>query len=282
MSDDLSMFIDMPADEYHSNPAVVGHSALVSLLHSPKHYFADLGCGRKVTPAMEFGTAFHTQVLEPERFNAEFVTKPKFDLRTNVGKEKSAAWDAENPGKTIISEADKESIEGMFAALMERDDIAVKIRNSYREKSLFWTDEDTGIECRIRPDLLVYEEGSGQIIAIADLKSAQNASKAKFAKEIGDRGYDLQAAFYSDAISKTLGRRIPFFLIPVESAHPHGVASYEVGPVTMEVGRKKYRTALQLLQWCRENDRWPSYQLGESEVIEVPSWYARGVLEEEI
>ena len=282
MSDDLSMFIDMPADDYHSNPAVVGHSALVSLLHSPKHYFADLGRGRKVTPAMEFGTAFHTQVLEPERFNAEFVTKPKFDLRTNVGKEKSAAWDAENPGKTIISEADKESIEGMFAALMERDDIAVTIRNSYREKSLFWTDEDTGIECRIRPDLLVYEEGSGQIIAIADLKSAQNASKAKFAKEIGDRGYDLQAAFYSDAISKTLGRRIPFFLIPVESAHPHGVASYEVGPVTMEVGRKKYRTALQLLQWCRENDRWPSYQLGESEVIEVPSWYARGVLEEEI
>jgi hypothetical protein len=37
MSDDLSMFIDMPADEYHSDPAVVGHSALVSLLHSPKH-----------------------------------------------------------------------------------------------------------------------------------------------------------------------------------------------------------------------------------------------------
>ena len=99
MSDDLSMFIDMPADEYHSDPAVVGHSALVSLLHSPKHYYADLQRGRKVTPAMEFGTAFHTQVLEPERFAVEFVVKPKFDLRTTVGKENSAAWDAENPGE---------------------------------------------------------------------------------------------------------------------------------------------------------------------------------------
>lgn len=282
MSDDLSMFIDMPADEYHSDPAVVGHSALVSLLHSPKHYYADLQRGRKVTPAMEFGTALHTQVLEPERFAVEFVVKPKFDLRTTVGKENSAAWDAENPGKTIISEADKESIEGMFAALCERDDIALKIRNSYREKSFFWTDEDTGIECRIRPDLLIFDEITGEIIGAADLKSAQNASKAKFAREIGDRGYDLQAAFYSDAISEALGRRIPFFLIAVESSYPHGVASYEVGPVTMEVGRKKYRTALQLLQWCRENARWPSYQLGDSEVIEVPSWYARSVLEEAI
>lgn len=282
MSDDLCMFIDMPADEYHSDPAVVGHSALVSLLHSPKHYHAAMMRGRKATDAMEFGTAFHTQVLEPERFAAEYVVKPKFDLRTNVGKEGSAAWDAENPGKTIISEADRVAIEGMFDALTERTDIARTIQNSYREKSYFWTDEDTGIACRLRADLLVRDEWTGEIIAIADLKSTQDASKARFSKEIANRGYDLQAAFYADAVSSALGRSIPFFLIPVESAYPHGVASYKVGPTTMEVGRKKYRAALQLLQWCRENDRWPSYQLDESEVIEVPSFYSRGVLDDQM
>ncbi|MEZ4179884.1 PD-(D/E)XK nuclease-like domain-containing protein, partial [Salmonella enterica] len=127
--------------------------------------------------AMEFGTSFHTQVLEPERFAAEYVVKPKFDLRTNVGKEGSAAWDAANPGKTIISEADRVAIEGMFDALTERTDIARTIQNSYREKSYFWTDEDTGIACRMRADLLVRDEWTGEIIAIADLKSTQDASK---------------------------------------------------------------------------------------------------------
>ena len=38
-------------------------------------------------------------------------------------------------------------------------------------------------------------------------------------------------------------------------------------------------SALQLLQWCRENDRWPSYQpFGEYEDLEIPEWYARRLL----
>ncbi len=62
MSDDLYMFIDMPAGEYHSDPAMVGHSALVSVLRAPTNYHAAMMRDRKVTDAMEFGTAFHTQV----------------------------------------------------------------------------------------------------------------------------------------------------------------------------------------------------------------------------
>lgn len=278
MFDELSMFVDMSAEEYHSNPDVVGHSALVSILQSPKRYRASLLEGRTVTEAMEFGTAFHTRVLEPELFEQTYVVKPKFDRRKTADKEAEAAWDAKNEGKKAISESGLKDLGGMFESIMEEPHIEVMIKNSYREKSFFWTDEDTGIDCRIRPDILVYDAQTKKIIAVADLKSTQNASKEKFRKEISDRGYDLQAAFYADAISEALGRAIPFYLIPVESVFPFGAASYEVGSVTMEVGRKKYRTALQLLQWCRANNRWPSYQLGQSDVIEIPNWAAQAVL----
>ena len=278
MFDELGMFVDMPAEEYHSNPNVVGHSALVSLLQSPKRYRASLLTGRTVTEAMEFGTAFHTRVLEPELFEKTYVVKPKFDRRKSADKEAEAAWDAQNEGKKTITESGLSDLNGMFESIMEEPHIEVMVNNSYREKSFFWTDEETGIECRIRPDLLVYDAQTKKIIAVADLKSTQNASKERFKKEISDRGYDLQAAFYADAVSGILGRAIPFFLIPVESVSPFCAASYEVGSLTMEVGRKKYRTALQLLQWCRANNRWPGYQLGQSDVIEIPNWAAQAVL----
>ena len=280
MFDELGMFVDIPAEEYHSNPNVVGHSALVEILQSPKQYRASMLMGRNVTDAMKFGTAFHARVLEPDYFEKNYVTKPKFDRRKTADKEAEAEWEANNKNKISIQAEELKSIHGMFESLMEESHIAVMINNSYREKSFFWTDEDTGIECRIRPDLLVHDENTGEIVAVADLKSTQSASKERFRKEISNRGYDLQAAFYSDAISGAIGRRVPFYLIPVETAYPHCAASYEVGPITLEVGRKKYRTALQLLQWCRSNNRWPGSQIGQSDVIEIPNWASNAVLSE--
>ena len=58
-----------------------------------------------------------------------------------------------------------------------------------------------------------------------------------------------------------------------------GFETYKAGQSMLDVGRDKYRSALQLLQWCRENDRWPSYQpFGEYEDLEIPEWYARRLL----
>ena len=238
MTQELGFFVDIPAEEYHKDKNVVGHSALVELLKSPKRYQSSLFEGRVVTEAMEFGTAFHMRVLEPEIFEKTYVVKPKFDRRKTSEKEAEAAWDEENKDKKGITESDLQELHSMFYSLMDEPHIAVMINNSYREKSLFWTDEETGIDCRIRPDLLVYDDKE-RIIAIADLKSTQNASKERFRREIADRGYDLQAAFYSDQVSRVLGRKIPFYLIPIESNKPYCAASYEVGDLTMEVGREK-------------------------------------------
>lgn len=281
MSDEISMFLDMPASEYHADKNVVGHSGLVSMLTTPKSYHYELTRGRVATPAMEFGTLFHLRVLEPDLFKSQAVVKPKFDLRTKEGKSANAAWESENKGKMAIAEADKEAVEGMLDSINEHDECALYLANSYKERSYFWVDEDTGIQCRIRLDMLVFDE-NGRIVKICDLKKTLNASKPKFRREIGDRGYDLQAAFYSDAVSRLLGRRIPFFFIAVEATAPYNIAIYEAGDITLETGRQKYRNALQLLEWCRKNDRWPSYQpYGESEKIEITEWQSRSVFEYE-
>jgi len=64
--------VEMPAADYHANPAL-GHSALIKLLRSPVHYVHYRSVPGKDTPAKLFGTAFHTAVLEPERFAHEYA-----------------------------------------------------------------------------------------------------------------------------------------------------------------------------------------------------------------
>ena len=278
MFDDLRNFIDISAEEYHADKEILGHSALVEILKSPKHYYHRISNPHVPTASLEFGTALHAALLEPERFAETYIVSPKFDRRTKEGKADAAAWEEAHKGAVSVDEAELRKLQGMQKAVFEHSGAKKLLSKCYVEMSYFWTDEDTGFQCRVRPDVLALDD-QGDVIAAIDVKSTSNASKDKFQKSVMDYGYDLNAAFYSDAIERAIGRRVPYYFLAVESAEPYGVALYKAGQSMLDVGRDKYRSALQLLQWCRENDRWPSYQpFGEFEDLEIPEWYARRLL----
>ena len=278
MFDDLRNFIDISAEEYHADKEILGHSALVEILKSPKHYYHRISNPHVPTASLEFGTALHAALLEPERFAETYIVSPKFDRRTKEGKADAAAWEEAHKGAVSVDEAELKKLQGMQKAVLEHSGAKKLLSKCYVEMSYFWTDEDTGFQCRVRPDVLALDD-QGDVIAAIDVKSTSNASKDKFQKSVMDYGYDLNAAFYSDAIERAIGRRVPYYFLAVESAEPYGVALYKAGQSMLDVGRDKYRSALQLLQWCRENDRWPSYQpFGEFEDLEIPEWYARRLL----
>src|SRR5690606_10772251 len=108
----------------------------------------------------------------------------------------------------------------------------------------------------------------------------RDASADGFARAIATLGYDVQAALYQDGIKAVTGRAVPFYFVAVEAEPPFAVAAYKASNDVIEVGRAKYRGALQLLKWCRENDRWPAYQPnGEIETINLPRWAANFDLE---
>ena len=118
------------------------------------------------------------------------------------------------------------------------------------------------------------------ITGIVDVKTCTDASAEGFARSIATLGYDLQAAFYQDGIKAITGRTLPFYFIAVEKDAPQAATVYRASEAVIDVGRAKYRGALQLLQWCRTNNRWPAYQPnGEIETIELPRWAANFDLE---
>ena len=106
-------------------------------------------------------------------------------------------------------------------------------------------------------------------------RTCVDASSGGFSRSIANFGYEIQAAFYVDGIRAVTGMELPFLFVAVEKEAPHAVAVYRADPEVIEVGRKKYRAALQLLKWCQESGSWPAYQPGgEIELISLPRWAA--------
>ena len=74
-------------EEYHSS-GYLGKSKLMKILDCPAKFKYALEHPPKPTPTLEFGTAVHMAVLEPEKFNEKYYVLPEdFNLRTNANKE---------------------------------------------------------------------------------------------------------------------------------------------------------------------------------------------------
>ena len=272
--------LSMQADQYHAHPAV-GHSSLLRIMRSPAHYREYLTNPPDPTPAMVFGTAMHTAILEPDNFARDYVVAPKFDRRTKDGKAAAEAWDAENAGKTALTAEQMVAISSMAFNIKCHAGAANMLGCGIAEMTGFWVDQETGIMCKCRPDwVTTMEDRPEWLTAIVDVKTCVDASADGFSRAIATMGYDVQAAFYTDGIKALTGRTIPFYFIAVEKDAPYAVACYKASDELIEVGRAKYRAALQLLKWCQDNGQWPGYQPnGEIETITLPRWAANFDLE---
>lgn len=307
--------VSISSEDYHRKKDTVGHSALVKLMRSPAHHQEYVNNPPVPTAAMAFGTAVHAAVLEPTLFEQRYAVRDDSVLEGTLGSlddMKAAAVELGiKPGKMkkdelrdAIKAADKKSrfvfrddvLAKLYAGkeiLADETMIAIRsiqlaiarhagakrlMANGLAEMSAFWRDPETGISCKCRPDWLVRD---GKVIdGIVDLKTCSDASADGFSRSIAAYGYDVQAAFYQDGIKAVTGRTMPFYFLAVEKDGPHAAAVYRASDEVIEVGRAKYRGALQLLRWCLDTGRWPAYQPhGEIETIDLPRWAANFALE---
>lgn len=242
--------------EYHSMRDIVSTSMLKALLRSPAHMKAMYRKERKELPSQRIGTGYHCATLEPDRFLNEYVV---YD-----GYRRGDKWELfriANKGKTIITKDEYDTILGMREATFAYTDYPLKkaIELGEAEQSIIWTDEETGVRCRIRPDLLLRDVAK----LMLDLKSCGDCRPEEFKGQIFRMDYDLQAAMYIIGMHAFTGEWFPFYFVACEDEDPYGVWVYEVlaseaDEIYMS-GLKKLRRALELYKRCVENDHWPKY-----------------------
>jgi hypothetical protein len=240
--------LDISIGEYHSLTDSVSCSGLKHLLRSPAHFQAYLrGCrdsGDKI------GSAFHSAVLEPDVFNATYGVS----CTARRGKSYTEFVE-QHPDRTILTDAEFTSVKGMLKALIQFSEFPLwkALRAAEREKSIIWTDEETGIKVRVRFDAICAP------YAIFDLKSTTDARPEQFLKQAIRLDYDLQAAMYSEAAYRHTGEKMPFNFAAVETAEPHGIYMLPADESMLENGRRKFRRALATYKRCMETGQWPGY-----------------------
>ncbi len=89
------------------------------------------------------------------------------------------------------------------------------IAPAIKERSLFWVDEDTGLQCKARPDAMTL----GESALCGDLKSARSVEPDEFIKDLFKFRYDLQAAHYLACIKAVYGVDASFAFFTVEKEH---------------------------------------------------------------
>lgn len=230
--------------------------------------------------ALIMGDALHQLVLEPDRFNKNFVRMPYFgDLRTNAAKEKKSIFEAENLGKVCLKEEDYDSIVAMRDGIFENPEAKQMIEaRSGVEVSIIADEEETGVRCRIRMDLVVARNG---LVVVSDIKTtAGMADKFEFAKTILGFEYHLSAGMYTHIASRHFGIDVKdFFFIIVEKQYPYFANTLRLSDLlgdddALGEGVRLMRSRLKTYKQCRESNVWPRYQLDD---VSLPDWELRKI-----
>ncbi len=236
----------------------INHSVLEHIRKSPAHLREAQIHPPEPTEAMEFGSAFHVAILEPERFAAEYVRGLEgVGKRSNADKDRWAKFEADHHGQTVLKAEEYDDIVGMAGAAWESETAANLLRgDGANEVVIVWRDQETGLLCKARMDRIGSPYGWTFVV---DVKSSRDASPASFRKDVANFGYARQLAMYLDGAATLAPAERRNAIIAVEKARPFGVAIYELTDAAIEEGRKQYRRNLRQYATCKAKGSWPGY-----------------------
>jgi hypothetical protein len=201
------LYTNIPEEQYHSDEAISSHG-LNALARSPLHYWSYYKNPErptpKETPALKIGSAIHKAILEPDKFEKEYVQEPQLTdykgvldkledykerakalglpvsgtkgaLKYKIQSQESLQdapgsvfWDdiVGNivQGRISLSKAEYKACRGISYRVHKHPAASKIFSSGIPEASIFWTDPDTGVSCRGRIDWIQLEPDTAEEI----------------------------------------------------------------------------------------------------------------------
>lgn len=184
---------------------------------------------QKPTQAMEFGKAFHANLLEPGRFSEQFDILPEgLNFRTSEGKALKAG--AEENGKAIIKEQDLQTINAMKESLMSHKYMEDYFDIDKADIELTVINEVEGCIVKSRLDSYFHHDGG----VIIDLKTTMDATESGWRKTLRYDKYMFQAAIYLNMLRLQGLPANAFYFAAVEKSPPYTCGVYGLSEETIE------------------------------------------------
>jgi exodeoxyribonuclease VIII len=265
----MSVRIIQPSEEtnaqYHASGAW-GSSLISTFIKSPAlaHLMITGAYRQSETPAMRFGTRFHSLLDPTSNFAAKHRKGPDADRRTKVW----AAADAEATaaGIELIPADEWDALHAMVASV-RANPIAMSLLNGAEHEVGFRMNAPQGpFQVQCRTDVI------HRFSHLADLKSTMDVDD--FGGSVSNYGYYRQAALYRWIVSHACGGELlPFSFIVVEKAIPYRCRVVDLNDEYLAIGSREVSSALEEIgRRTAEND-WSDHR--DAEVLVPPMWMMR-------
>jgi len=263
-------YTDLPNEQYHAGPGI--SKSQLDLIHkSPSllQWSKQAPEDEEKKTALNVGDAVHALLLEPHRFREEYAIGPKDAPRnTKAGKAKWEEFEAGlKEGQTVLTAEEGRKVELIYGSVMAHPNARWLIEEKGdAEASIYWTDPETGLLCRCRPDKLLKDHGW-----IVDVKTT--ADMSKFNRSVWDYRYHVQDAFYSEGYRQHFGQEPNGFLFLVVSTSiecgKYPVRLFQLDMEARARGYETMRSDLATLAVCEQSGNFPGI-----ETISLPRWAA--------
>lgn len=250
------IYYNMPAAGYHSIPAI-SSTLLKAYAKLPST------CRTPFVPGDDanMGSGIHAYSLEGRAgFDQQcFILPTECEGKSKAAQTTREMQDGANPGKVLLPPvygADKipamDVLRGVDESLNAHPKIGPVLRDSQKEVSVIWIDEDSGCLCKARFDIW---DGS----ILWDLKKCRTIDG--FQWQIKDLGYLLQAGHYINGAIACGLPAVAFGFVPCEAFPPYQVACGYVDPEKLEMERVNARRVIGLVKQSQISGNWPNFKV---------------------
>lgn len=256
-------------ETYHSSPGV-SKSTLDWVNKSPSlvQWAKDAPTDEEAESAVDMGNAFEALLLEPDRFDREYIKAPEVDRRTKQGKAEYAAFLEEAEDRFVLTHDEWRQIHLMRDSTMAHPMARTILEaESVVQGSYYWIDPVTDHLCKCRPDLIVTDERLPQSVTV-DVKTTPDMER--FRRNCGEHRYHVQDAFYTDGLANYYGEQPHFIFLTActsLSAKRYPVHVIELDIEAKHQGTLEYRHDLERYAECARKDDWADIETGT-----LPYW----------
>lgn len=256
--------LKMSANEYHRHPAIGSSSVKILIDETPAHYLYKREHPEESTLAQKFGQIIHTALLEPDVFANLAIVEPEFSGKGS--REAKDNWHTQYDGRIILKRDQMIQIDGLIKALKAHP-IGMKcLAHGRAEDSIFWTNPETGIECKGRFDFTHENK------FLVDVKTTTSVQFHSFQKDVANYGYHVQAAHYLEGAQLVLGSQFTDFLIlAIEKDAPHCCRIFRIDESALNEAKALRYKALKELAHCLKTKVFPGYSQ-EIVSLDLPVW----------
>ncbi len=268
---------------YHDDYSAISKSMLSVFIKSPVEYYHKFISGlmpwKEPTNGMELGTAVHAVLLEDKRLEDLYLAYPDSCLNVagGINPKPAAKFREDNPDKFFCKADEYQQHVALVNAVKYHKPLMDGIASAtHKEQSFYWTDDDSGLVCRCKPDI-VFDLG-GQTV-IYDLKVSPQISDDDFARTARRFHYWLQDAHYSEGMEVTLGKPVDFAFVVIEPVFPFRVHIKRYDPRSREIAKDNRSRELRKLVNAMANKTWVDNWSGE---LVLSSWDVPDEIEWEV